>query len=73
LAQHDIQAEVTGTLWKILVKEGDIVAQDQTIAIIEAMKMEIPIVASDSGVVVAVHVKEGDPISEGGSVVTLSA
>lgn len=73
MAQHDIQADVTGSIWKILVKEGDSVAEDQIVAIIEAMKMEIPVVASDSGVVVTVHVKEGDAIAEGGSVVTLSA
>lgn len=73
MAQHDIQADVTGSIWKILVKEGDSVAEDQIVAIIEAMKMEIPVVASDSGVVVTVHVKEGDAITEGGSVVTLSA
>lgn len=73
MAQHDIQADVTGTVWKILVQEGDMVAEDQIVAILEAMKMEIPVVASDGGTVVTVHVKEGNPISEGDSVITLSA
>lgn len=73
MAQHDIQADVTGTVWKILVQEGDRVAEDQIVAILEAMKMEIPVVASDGGTVVTVHVQEGNAISEGDSVITLSA
>lgn len=67
-----VEAPLTGTIWKVLVKEGDSVSEDQPVAIIEAMKMEIPVVANDAGVVRAVYVKEGDAVSEGDSVVTLA-
>lgn len=72
MSDIQIEASLTGTIWKVLVQEGETVAEDQAVAIIEAMKMEIPVVASDSGVVRIVHVKEGDAISEGDSVVTIT-
>lgn len=72
MSDIQIEASLTGTIWKILVREGETVSENQTIAIIEAMKMEVPVVASDSGVVRIVHVKEGDAISEGDSVVTIA-
>ena len=51
-----IKSPVDANVWKVLVKEGDVIEKGQTVAILEAMKMEISIVASDkeAGFVVAV-------------------
>ena len=66
-----IKSEVTGSVWRVLVSEGASVDEDQTLIVVESMKMEIPITASDSGEVVSILVKEGDPIAEGVPVVTI--
>ena len=52
-----IKAELTGNLWKIVVREGQQVGADETLMILESMKMEIP--------VAKVHVKEGQTVQEG--------
>jgi acetyl-CoA carboxylase biotin carboxyl carrier protein len=57
-----IVAPMSGNIWKILVKEGDKVNEDDEIIIMEAMKMEIPVTAAEAGVVKSVLVKEGDPV-----------
>ncbi|MDR1656044.1 MAG: acetyl-CoA carboxylase biotin carboxyl carrier protein subunit [Deltaproteobacteria bacterium] len=58
----EILAPMSGNIWKILVKEGDKVSEDDEIIIMEAMKMEIPITAPQDGVVKSLKVKEGDPV-----------
>jgi acetyl-CoA carboxylase biotin carboxyl carrier protein len=67
----DVTSEVTGTVYQLLVKVGDTVASDQTIAMLECMKMEIPVVAPADGTVTGVLVAEGDAIEDGDVVVTL--
>jgi acetyl-CoA carboxylase biotin carboxyl carrier protein len=57
----DILAPMSGNIWKILVSNGDKVTEDEEILIMEAMKMEIPVTATTSGVVV-LKVKENDPV-----------
>ncbi|OCL85052.1 2-oxoglutarate carboxylase large subunit [Arcobacter porcinus] len=51
LTGNEAIAPVNGNVWKILVKEGDKVQKDQQIMILEAMKMEIDVVAPISGIV----------------------
>ncbi len=63
-----IKAHITGTVWKVEVKVGD---EGTTVAILESMKMEMPVESDFSGTVVEVHVKEGQPVSEGDPIVTL--
>jgi acetyl-CoA carboxylase biotin carboxyl carrier protein len=58
----EIVAPMSGNIWKILVKEGDTVNEDDEIIIMEAMKMEIPVTAPGAGVVKSLKVKEGDPV-----------
>ena len=58
-------SEVPGCLWKLLVNEGDSVAKDDPIAIVESMKMEITITAPDTGHVSAVRVKPGQTLNSG--------
>lgn len=67
----DVTSEVTGTVYQVLVKVGDAVAADQTIAVLECMKMEIPVVAPADGTVTGVPVAEGDAIEDGDVVATL--
>ncbi|MDR1110051.1 MAG: acetyl-CoA carboxylase biotin carboxyl carrier protein subunit [Deltaproteobacteria bacterium] len=58
----DILAPMSGNIWKILAGEGDPVAEDQEILIMEAMKMEIPVTAPQKGRLASLKVKEGDPV-----------
>ncbi len=66
-----IAASMAGTVWKVLVKGGDSVAEGQDVVILESMKMEIPITAEASGVVRTVRVKEGDFVNDGDLLVEL--
>ena len=61
----EIPASVNGNVWKILVKEGQAVTQDQTIMILEAMKMEIDIKASSAGTISKILVSPNDVVEEG--------
>lgn len=61
----EVQAAVNGNVWKILVKEGDRVEKDQQIMILEAMKMEIDIVAPTSGTVSKILVEPASAVEEG--------
>jgi acetyl-CoA carboxylase biotin carboxyl carrier protein len=71
MAQTTLQSEVTGTVWKIEVQEGDAVAADQTLLILESMKMEIPVTAAAAGTVLRLLVQEGESVAEGQDVVVL--
>jgi biotin carboxyl carrier protein len=51
-------------VWKVLVSEGDHVDDGDTLVILESMKMEIPILAEESGTVTKLHVAEGDVVQE---------
>ena len=67
----DVAAHITGTVWKIQVAVGDRVENEQTLVILESMKMEMPVEAPRAGKVTAVHVKEGQAVDEGDVLVTL--
>lgn len=67
----DVRAELVGTVWKVLVKEGDEVAEDQELVVLESMKMEIPVVAPRAAVVRELKVKEGDVVAENQVLVVL--
>ena len=66
-----IKAHITGTVWKIEVKVGDQVDEGTVVAILESMKMEMPVESEDTGEVETIHITEGQPINEGDPVVTL--
>jgi acetyl-CoA carboxylase biotin carboxyl carrier protein len=67
-----IKAHITGTVWKIEVKVGDSVGEGTTVAILESMKMEMPVESEDEGVVQEIHVTEGQAVTEGAILVTLA-
>jgi acetyl-CoA carboxylase biotin carboxyl carrier protein len=60
----EVRAEMVANVWKVLVSEGDHVDEGDTLVILESMKMEIPILAEDSGTVTKLHVAEGDVVQE---------
>ncbi len=61
----DVKAELAGNLWKIVVRVGQAVAADDTLMILESMKMEIPITAPRGGTVTKITVHEGETVQEG--------
>jgi len=67
----DVEAHITGTVWKIEVEIGDSVAEGDTVVILESMKMEMPVEAEDPGVVKEILVEEGQSVSEGDALVVL--
>ena len=67
----DIEAHITGTVWKIEVAVGDTVSEGDTVAILESMKMEMPVEAEDEGTVKEIVVAEGQSVSEGDTLVVL--
>lgn len=64
MAAIDVKTEVTGKVWKIVAKPGDKVAADDEIMILESMKMEIPVVAPENGILKELSVAEGDAVTE---------
>ena len=60
----EVRAEMVANVWKVLVSEGDHVEEGDTLVILESMKMEIPILAEESGTVTKLHVAEGDVVQE---------
>ena len=68
---YEIGANIPGILVKVLVKEGEVIAENQPIAVLEAMKMEIPVVAPEDGQVLSINAAEGDSIETGDTVACL--
>lgn len=67
----EIEAHITGTVWKIEVKVGDEIADGDTVVILESMKMEMPVSAGDAGVVSTIRCEEGQSVAEGDVLVVL--
>jgi acetyl-CoA carboxylase biotin carboxyl carrier protein len=61
----EIKAELVGNVWKIVAKPGDSVEEDDTLLILESMKMEIPVLAPRAGKIAEIRVKETDVVKEG--------
>ncbi|ATH91921.1 acetyl-CoA carboxylase [Bacillus glycinifermentans] len=62
---NTVVINMAGNIWKILVKPGDAIEKGQEVAILESMKMEIPIVAETDGTVKEIKMSEGDFADEG--------
>jgi biotin carboxyl carrier protein len=65
MTTETIRSEITGSVWKIEARPGDILGADGTVMVLESMKMEIPVVASDGGRLVKLLVAEGDSVKDG--------
>lgn len=67
----DIEAHITGNVWKITVAVGDEISDGDTVVILESMKMEIPVEAEDDGTVKEIRCEEGQSVGEGDVLVVL--
>jgi acetyl-CoA carboxylase biotin carboxyl carrier protein len=67
----EVEAHITGTVWKIECAVGDQIEEGDTVAILESMKMEMPVEAEDSGKVAEIRCEEGQAVSEGEVLVVL--
>ena len=67
-----VTAGAAGKVFKIEASVGQKVAKGDAVVIIEAMKMEIPVVAPEDGTVASIDVAVGDPVEAGGVLATLN-
>jgi acetyl-CoA carboxylase biotin carboxyl carrier protein len=68
---NQVLSSMAGNVWKVLVKAGDTVELGQEVAILESMKMEIPVTVEATGTVKKVKVDEGDFVNEGDVIIEL--
>jgi acetyl-CoA carboxylase biotin carboxyl carrier protein len=71
VALIEVKTDITGNVWKIVVKPGDTVSEDDPLLILESMKMEIPVSAPEAGKVVEILAEEGSTVPEGTVLVRL--
>jgi acetyl-CoA carboxylase biotin carboxyl carrier protein len=67
----EVEAHITGTVWKVECAVGDTIAEGDTVAILESMKMEMPVEAEEGGTVAEIKCEEGQAVSEGDTLVVL--
>ncbi len=65
MARIEVNAAVTGSVWKIEAEVGQAIEPGATLMILESMKMEIPVVCDDGGVLREILVAPGAPVTEG--------
>ncbi|MBC9731062.1 biotin/lipoyl-binding carrier protein [Streptomyces sp. TRM68367] len=69
---QQITADLAANVWKVLVTEGSTVAAGDTLAILESMKMEIPVETDTAGTVTKLAIAEGDVLEEGALIAEIS-
>jgi acetyl-CoA carboxylase biotin carboxyl carrier protein len=67
----NVEAHITGTVWKIECEVGQSIEEGDTLVILESMKMEMPVEAEDEGTVKEITCQEGQSVSEGDTLVVL--
>ena len=70
--KSQVGSSIPGAVSRLNVKVGDTVEKNQTLVTIEAMKMEIPVVAPEDGTVASIDVAVGDAIDSGAVLATLN-
>ncbi len=68
---QEVRAEMVANVWKVVVVAGEVVAEGDTLVILESMKMEIPVLAETAGTIAEVAVAEGDVVQEGDVLVVM--
>jgi len=68
-----VEATMAGTVFNVLVSEGDTVKSGDDVVVLESMKMEVPVSAEDSGTVRKIHVQAGDFVNEGDALVDIES
>jgi biotin carboxyl carrier protein len=71
MALLDVRAEVTGAVWKIMAVPGQKISAGDTLLVMESMKMEIPVLAPEDGILRKILVEEEDVVNEGDVVVSM--
>ena len=66
-----VNAPLSGAIWKVVVKAGQVVKEGDILVILEAMKMETEVRAAHAGTVDTILVKEGDAVAVGDGLLTL--
>ena len=61
----EVRAEMVANVWKVIAAEGQQIGAGDTLVILESMKMEIPVLAEDTGTLSKLNVAEGDVVQEG--------
>ncbi|MCY4130222.1 MAG: biotin/lipoyl-binding carrier protein [Gammaproteobacteria bacterium] len=64
MATHNVESEVTGSVWKVQVEVGDSVSEGDVILILESMKMEIPVESPADGTVAELRVQPEEAVQE---------
>jgi acetyl-CoA carboxylase biotin carboxyl carrier protein len=67
----EVEAHITGSVWTVEVNVGDKVAPGDVLAILESMKMEMPLEAEQEGLVKELRCSEGQSVTEGEVLVVL--
>ena len=67
----EVASDLVANVAQVLVTTGDVVAEGDELALLESMKMEIPVLAEHAGTVTDVRVHEGDVVQEGDVLVVL--
>jgi acetyl-CoA carboxylase biotin carboxyl carrier protein len=67
----EVEAHITGTVWKIECQVGEQIEEGDTVVILESMKMEMPVEAEDAGTVKEIRCEEGQAVNEGDTLVVL--
>ena len=62
---HTVVAELVANVQTIIAKAGDTVGPEDTLVILESMKMEIPLLAEVAGTIVELKVSEGEVVRDG--------
>ena len=68
----EVKSPLAGSVFKLKVNVGDTVAANQEVAVIEALKMENPVVAPCAGTVNSIAVKETDTVVDGQTLMTIA-
>jgi acetyl-CoA carboxylase biotin carboxyl carrier protein len=69
----EIRAPITGSVWQLHAAVGDTVEPEQVVAVLESMKLEIPVESDGGGIVARVLVEVGDIVMEGDPMFELDA
>ena len=67
----DVKAPMPGKICEVKVNSGDTVIEDQEVLVLEAMKMEMPIVAPAAGTIQSVNCDAGDAVQGGDTLMVI--
>jgi acetyl-CoA carboxylase biotin carboxyl carrier protein len=66
-----IEAHISGVVWRVECSVGDEVEEGDTVAVLESMKMEMPVEAVERGRVKEILCSKGDKVNEGDTLIVL--